>query len=329
MPPKNLICVVVDRLHAGMLGAYGNSWIHTEHLDELACQSFLFDQAYLDCPQLERLYRAYWLGLHAAGDCEQTRTAPSLLQVLRSGGWHTALITDETEVAGMPPAADFAESVLMESLEAVATANDPSESGMARLFGAATAWLQAAPQPFCLWLHARGMGAAWDAPMVLRNQYADEEDPPPPEFVEVPNRWLADDYDPDELLGVTHAYAGQVSLLDMCLGALLDQLQQTGLNASTQLTLLGARGFPLGEHLRIGVCDEALYNETAQVPWLMRFHDGLGKLRAAKRWCSRPTYRARCWIGSSSIAVRWAGLRRRACCRSFATKSRRFAISPR
>jgi arylsulfatase A-like enzyme len=94
----------------------------------------------------------------------------------------------------------------------------------------------------------------------------------------VPNRWLRANFDPDERLGITHAYAGQVTLLDLCLGTLLDHLRDSGFDANTLVTLISARGFPLGEHRRIGVCDEALYNETVQIPWLMRFPDGLGKL---------------------------------------------------
>ena len=90
--------------------------------------------------------------------------------------------------------------------------------------------------------------------------------------------WLPERFDPDELLGITHAYAGQVALLDACLGGLLDHLQVSGRAETTQLTLLAARGFPLGEHLRVGACDAALYNELVQIAWLMRFPDGLGRL---------------------------------------------------
>ena len=100
----------------------------------------------------------------------------------------------------------------------------------------------------------------------------------PPDFVEAPNRLLDENFDPDELLGITHAYAGQVALLDTCLGALADHLDESGLAATTQLTLLSARGFPLGEHRRVGPCDESLYNETVQIPWLMRFPEGQGQM---------------------------------------------------
>jgi hypothetical protein len=66
--------------------------------------------------------------------------------------------------------------------------------------------------------------------------------------------------------------------LDHCLGQLAEQLNAPRLTESTQLTLLGARGFPLGEHLRVGPCDEALYNELVQTPWILRFPDGFGRL---------------------------------------------------
>ena len=61
----NAICLVFDRLHAGYVGAYGNSWIETPSFDRLASQAFLFDRALIDSPELERLYRSYWQGWHA------------------------------------------------------------------------------------------------------------------------------------------------------------------------------------------------------------------------------------------------------------------------
>ncbi len=119
----------------------------------------------------------------------------------------------------------------------------------------------------------RALGCAHE----LRAAFADPEDPEPPEFVEVPDRFLAEDYDPDELLGIIHAYAGQVTLLDTCLGALLELLAAHPVGQQTMLTVAGARGFPLGEHRRVGPCDEALYGELVHVPCFLRFPDGLGR----------------------------------------------------
>jgi arylsulfatase A-like enzyme len=261
-----------------MVGAYGNSWIRTPQLDRLASESFVFDQAFVDSPQLEQLYRAYWLGLHSTIESEPTALRRSLPKVLKDAGIHTVLVTDEPDVATLPVSNDFNEQLLVESPLEEQTAADVSETRLARLFGAAIDWLEAPPRPFFLWLHARGLGAAWDAPLELRNAFAEDEDPQPPDFVEPPSHRLSDDYDPDELLGIVHAYAGQISVLDACVGALLEHLLKSDLASTTQLAFLSARGFPLGEHNWVGPRDEALYNETIQIPWLMRFPDGVGAL---------------------------------------------------
>jgi arylsulfatase A-like enzyme len=278
VPRQNVIVVAIDRLHAGMLGAYGNAWVHTDHFDHLACESFLFDQAFVESPSLEAIYRAYWSGTHDARGAASSSTESNLLQLLGAAGWHTTLLTDEPQLLEYKPAADFVEQRIVETPDARVSAADMSETQLARLFMAATDWLASPHEPFCLWIHARALGGPWDAPLEMRRQYAEEEDPAPPDFVDVPDRMLAADYDPDELLGISHAYAGQVSLLDRCLGALMDQLAESGLASTAQLTLLSARGFPLGEHLRVGPCDEALYNETLQIPLLMRFPDELGRM---------------------------------------------------
>jgi arylsulfatase A-like enzyme len=87
---------------------------------------------------------------------------------------------------------------------------------------------------------------------------------------------LPPNFDADELQGINQAYAGQVLLLDTCLGALLEDLDETGLATQSLLAMLSPRGFPLGEHGRIGPCDDALYGPLVHVPWMIRFPDGLG-----------------------------------------------------
>src|SRR5205085_8612405 len=96
------------------------------------------------------------------------------------------------------------------------------ETGLFKFFEAASALLREQTRPGLIWLHSRGMSGPWDAPLALRYQFADEDDPDPPNFVEPPNLLLPGDFDPDQLLGFVHSYAGQVVLADMCLGLLLD-----------------------------------------------------------------------------------------------------------
>ena len=294
--PRNLVVVVIDRLQAGFLGAYGNAWIHTPNFDRLAAEGFLFDRATIDSPRLDLLYRSYWRGLHAlsaplppGGDriaevVEEppARDLPTLLQPRSDTvdsperGRALILVTDEPWLAEHPLADRFThfEQLLPSSGHRRAAAAEETDS--ARLIAAASEQLGRLSEPFCLWLHIGALGRRWDAPIEFGGQYGDEDDPLPPNSATVPNQQLPDDSDPDELLAHVHAYAGQVTLLDSYLGGLLDVLAEHPAASRTLLAVLSARGFPLGEHGRLGQCDEALYSELTQVPWILRLPDRRG-----------------------------------------------------
>ena len=96
----NAVCLVIDRLHAGYVGAYGNTWIETPALDRLASRSLLLDQALVDSPDLERLYRSYWQGWHALCRQEPPESRPSLAAMLRDAGVTTAPV--DRRAAGRP-----------------------------------------------------------------------------------------------------------------------------------------------------------------------------------------------------------------------------------
>jgi arylsulfatase A-like enzyme len=112
----------------------------------------------------------------------------------------------------------------------------------------------------------------------LRRVYWEEGDPEPPASAEVPEKLLPKNFDPDEVLGVSQAYSGQVALLDTCIAALMEFLRTAPAGQETLLVLTGTRGFPLGEHGRIGPCadsrdGEALYSELVHAPLLLRLPD--------------------------------------------------------
>jgi arylsulfatase A-like enzyme len=147
---------------------------------------------------------------------------------------------------------------------------------LGHLFVAAIEWLERNTEPFLLWIHARAFGGAWDAPWEFRQRFADEDDPPPPDFVLPPDKQLPKNFDPDEVLGVTQAYAGQVLLLDACVGTLLEALQDSVFFDETLFVLTSPRGYPLGEHGSIGPCGDSLFSEVLQVPMIIRRPDGVG-----------------------------------------------------
>ena len=276
MSKPNVIFLSIDRLHAGYLGAYGNTWIETPNYDALASQSIVFDRATIDTPQLELQYRSLWHGIHALQPMDIGSERRSIAARFAEAGWLTAMVTDDSQIASVPGSSDFAETIDISSAINAAKnsgghiVEDIEQTQVALFFAEAINWFEASRRPFFLWLHTGSLGRIWDAPLEFREQYADEDDPEPATWSEPPNRVLAENFDPDELLSITHAYAGQVSLVDQLLGSLTAVIAERGLNENTLLVCFSPRGFPLGEHHRVGPCDDALYSELTHVPLLMR-----------------------------------------------------------
>jgi arylsulfatase A-like enzyme len=271
----NAICLAVDRLHLGCLGAYGNSWIQTPAIDRLASEAFVFDQAWIDTSQLEDLYRSYWHGLHAFAPAAPAGR-PSLATLLREAGVTSALLSDDRLVTQHPLTLDFDELVEIDPPRQPQTAGEVEQTHLAQCFVQAIDWLQSARGPFLLWCHLKGLATTWDAPLDYRGAYWDEGDPEPSTSADVPDKTLPPGCDPDDVLGMAQAYCGQVSLLDTCLDALLEFLQTSPAGQETLLILTSTRGYPLGEHGRIGPCDEALYSELVHVPLLVRIPNLVG-----------------------------------------------------
>jgi hypothetical protein len=276
----NAICIVLDRLHVGFLGAYGNSWVGTPALNRLAAESFVFDQVLVDTPLLELLYRSYWSGRHAL--CPQQAELPSLPELLRQAGVASVLLTDEKLVGEHPLAGHFDELAAIDPPWQPQVAADIEQTHLAGCFAQIIDCLEELSEPALLWCHLSALGTVWDAPAEFRLRYREEDDPQPYTAAEPPNRLLPADYDPDELWSVVQAYAAQVALLDACMGGLLEYFRSSRLARDTLLVVTSARGYPLGEHRRIGPCDEALYSELVQVPLVLRFPDGLGAAARAQ-----------------------------------------------
>ena len=266
--PRNAIVVVVDRLGSGFLGPYGNTWIETPATNQLASESVLFEHVIADSNDLALLYRSFWSGVHAMS--QRDRPECSLAKLIERGGWHATLITDDESLLGHPLAEDFGEQIALAPSTADRLAASVEETCMAQLMAAAVEWLAEATEPGLLWLHALGMNGPWDAPRELAEQFRDEDDPEAYCDVVPPRFKLEHDHDPDDVLRVMHAYAAQVSAMDACLGSLLDAIGQHALADETLVILTSPRGYPLGEHGRIGAGAGDLFGESLNVPLLIR-----------------------------------------------------------
>jgi hypothetical protein len=258
--PRHALVIAIDGLRASALGAYGNTWHPTPALDDFASRSQLFDWTFAAGPRLEDFYQAVW-----------GEPLDSLPVRLHASGVTTKLLTDDAEVAQYAEHAAFNEIEQL-VLDSSSRATSIAETQLAQFFSAAIDELeqwqsQAVNQPRLLWLHSRGLRGAWDAPLEIREQLLDEDDPPASTFITPPSSVATMDH--DELLLYRAAYAAQINVLDECLGVLWDALADTSLAADLAIVLIGARGYALGEHGRIGGDVHSLYSELVHLPLLI------------------------------------------------------------
>lgn len=268
---RNAIVVVIDRLGSGFLGPYGNTWIETPAMNQLASESVLFEHAIADSNDLTLVYRSYWSGVHAM--CRADRPECSLAKLIERVGLQATLLADDELLLQHPLAEDFGEHVSLAQSTRSRLAASIEETCFAQFTLAAIERLVDAKEPGLLWLHAQGMNGPWDAPQELAERFRDEDDPKAYSDIVPPRFKLEQDHDPDDVLRVMHAYAAQVSVIDTCLESLLDAIGQHQLADETLIVVTSPRGYPLGEHGRIGAGEGDLFGETLNVPLLIRQPD--------------------------------------------------------
>ncbi|MFO0788364.1 MAG: sulfatase-like hydrolase/transferase [Pirellulales bacterium] len=295
MPLPNILVVVVDGLRAAALGAYGNTTFPTPALDDFAATSLILDGCYSPAIELDAIYEAMWHArhpLHRRFQRNDSHAALSLPKLLADRGFETTLITDEPSLVQLEATQAFRECIQLRTDDSTATARatDISSTRLADVFAPLIEIVErtsskrrrsaseASNWPAQLiWLHAQGMFGPWDAPLSLQESLLDEETFPV-ESATVPQILLASDNDLDLAFRYSTAYAAQVMVLDQCWQELMSTLEAAGASDSWLVMLLGARGFSLGEHGRIGGLDDRLPVEHLHVPWLIRFPDSRGQL---------------------------------------------------
>ncbi len=257
MENRLALVIAVDGLRASAWGSYGNTTFPTPLLDELASRALIVEWLLAKSPALADFYDEA---------CPQFDSS--------SRKW---LITDDPTIAAR--ANYFDEVVHVERLVSQ-TAGQTEETHAARFFAQTVeqlaAWQEDAARRQAkglLWVHFSGLCGPWDAPLELRANLMDEEDPLPPEFVDPPTKLQCID-DPDELLQYRVAYAAQVSVLELCIAGVVEAFDE--LAGSEKLAMIcGTRGFSLGEHGSVGSDCGTLYSEQIHLPWLILAQESL------------------------------------------------------
>src|SRR3954468_2411615 len=90
---SSAVVVVIDRLGAGWIGPYGNTWLDTPNFNRLAARSVLCETVIADSPDLGGAYRGYWTGQHVM---ELENEAPrGLAELATAAGASVVLVSDD------------------------------------------------------------------------------------------------------------------------------------------------------------------------------------------------------------------------------------------
>ncbi len=262
----NILCITIDGLHAGMIGAMGNAWIQTPALDALACQSLVFDRYRADSLQLDAIFDALWNSGNRHGDDKNDGEQWTLPERFDQAGFRSILLTDDDDVF-YHASAPFSEKHRLEWPTLDRPVGHGDETQIFQAFAAAIQLLETRrTQPVFLWTHLRAFRGVWDFPHEYREIYREEEDPVPYDEVSPPCATLSDgETYPDDIQAVMEAYAGGMTVLDDAIAGLWNWLKSGCFAENTLLILCSTRGFSLGAHNRIGP-DKTLYGENIQLP---------------------------------------------------------------
>lgn len=249
--PINTVVIVVEGLATSLVGAYGSNMARTPFLDRMAAQGIVLDQCFLDSLPLETQLASLWTGRHAL---QSSQDAPSIWTACANSGTPACLITDRESVAAAAEHWGCAEAIYVPPIyrENDAPAAEISQCSVMNLLGAACEL--ATHREGLIWIHSRGMRLPWDAPLELRNQFTDQEDPDPPSETGPPNLVVTASTDPDLIVGWGQVAAAQAAVIDEGIGALLAAIHARPNAREWAWVLASLGGVPLGEHGRLG-CD--------------------------------------------------------------------------
>jgi arylsulfatase A-like enzyme/parvulin-like peptidyl-prolyl isomerase len=252
-----VLLVTIDTLRADRVGAYGHRAAQTPHLDRLSREGVLVADAVVQTPQTRPSHASLFTGRqpyeHGIRDNFSPPLepgVPTLAELLRKGGYHTAGF-----IGAYPVSRDSGLDRGFDRFDDPFSGTGPghqelrSERRATEVVDRALEWLSDAPAPFFAWVHLFDPHAPYRPPPPYRSRFADEP------------------------------YDGEVAYSDAQVGRLLGWLDAAGRRDSTLVVVTSDHGEGLGEHGE----DEHLffvYDSTLRVPLLLRWP---GRLPAGVR----------------------------------------------
>ena len=252
---RNILLISIDTCRADHLSCYGATHVATPHIDAVAREGVLFENAIAPVPLTLPSHCTLLTGTnppyHGVHDNAGFRLGPShmtLAEILKEQGFTTGAVIAASVLkrrCGLDQGFDDFGDAFKQSRNTIGIFERWGEE----VSDEAGQWIEAhADDPFFLFVH-----------------YYDPHYPyePPPPF-------SAED---------RHArYAGEIAYTDRCIGNLLTKLRQIGAYDSTLIVITSDHGEMLGEHGET-VHGFLIYQSVMRVPLLVRLPGG----RAGRR----------------------------------------------
>ena len=252
-PTTNVILVTVDTLRADRLGAYGYQAAATAHIDALAREGILFENAIVQTPftlpSHASIFSSTYPMFHGLQDVvgRMRDDVPVVAEWFRERGYTTAAFIGASVLTsrfGLDRGFDvYEDRFSIQGLPQFEVSR--VERSANRVVDLAVKWLgQAEARPFFLWLH-------------LYDPH-DPYGPPEPYSANFKNQ----------------PYDGEIAFTDAMLGSFFETLKQQDLYENSLIVFTSDHGESLGEH------EEAhhayyIYEASLRVPLIIRVPKGL------------------------------------------------------
>jgi arylsulfatase A-like enzyme/Flp pilus assembly protein TadD len=244
---RNVVLISIDTCRADHLSCYGFKRPTTPHIDAVALEGVIFEQALSPVPLTTPAHSSMLTGTYPPTNGVRLNNLESLAassvtmtEVLREAGFRTAAF-----VGGFPLDTQFGLNQGFDTYDCAftrksETSSAHSERSAEEVSGPALAWLdQNAGAPFFLFLHYYDAHFPYEPPAPYASAYADDP------------------------------YDGEIAHVDEWIGHVLARLRTLGAYDDTLLIITADHGESLGEH---GETSHGffIYQSTQHVPLLIR-----------------------------------------------------------
>jgi arylsulfatase A-like enzyme len=279
----NIVVIISDTMRWDHLGCYGNEWIHTPHLDQLAERSVVFNKAYCTSfptmPMRADLYTGKFTFTYL-GWAPMPLDEVILPQLMSGAGYRTMAVVDTPFYIRRGYAYDrgFRDFRWIRGQGA-----DRADTNYERRYEedycapmtcmAAERWIERHyKENFFLYVDTWDPHEPWDPPAHYVELYKPDWDGAlvGPPYWHYEERGIT-----QERVDIARAcYAGEVTMVDRAVGRLVDRIESMGLMGKTAIIFTADHGFLIGEHGMFGKAlmqqghfyGAPLYEEIAKVP---------------------------------------------------------------